>query len=588
MTAPVRPAQRRRPRRGSLERPVNGRLYRSSFLVLSLPLLVLAFSITRPGTLPAPTLPPNFDGASTAALAADFAKLYPDRIPGSAGSLGAARWFRDALAPYGLPVARDTWRASAPGLGHARLQNLWAVAPGQSPDAIVVMAHRDDTGLGPGANDDATGTAALVELARGYGQANTPAAERVRATHTIVFLSTDGGAFGGLGAARFVERTPFHVVATINLTAIAGTGPPRLVIAGDSPRSPAAALVETAAKRIFEQTGERARRAGFAAQLVDLGFPATLYEQGPFVARGIPAVTLTTSGERPPAAFTDRAASLHPGRLAAMGRSAQELVGSLDQGLELAQGTTSFVWAGDRIIRGWAIQLVLVALLIPCFVGVVDLYAHCRRRRISLLPATRSLRTRLGFWFFLGLAFYALGALGAWPHGARRPPNPATPAAGDWPVLSLLALGAIAIAAWVVARHRLVPRRVVGSDERLAGETAALLGLSVVALLVVATNPFALLFCLPALHAWLWLPQVRSGRPPARAIFFLAGLAGPMLVLGSLGVRFGLGFDAPWYLLELVSLGYVRLPTVAIALAGAACAAQLAAVATDRYAPYPA
>ena len=587
MTATPRPVRRRRPRRGSLERPVNGRLYRSAFLVLALPLLVLAFSITRPAALSAPLLPPNFDGEATATLAADFAKLYPDRVPGSAGSLGAARWFRDALRPYGLPVAGDSWRATAPGLGRVRLQNLWAVAPGQSSDAIVVMAHRDDIGAGPGANDDATGPAALVELARGYAQANAPAAQRVRSAHTIVFLSTDGGSFGGLGAARFVERMPFHVVATINLSALAGAGPPRIVIAGDTPRSPAAVLVETAAKRVLEQTGERARRAGFAAQLIDLGFPTTLYEQGPFIARGIPAITLTTSGERPPAAFTDRAASLNVDRLAAMGRSAQELVGSLDQGLEVAQGTTGYVWVGDRIIRGWAIELVLFALLIPCFVAVVDLFAHCRRRRISLLPATRSLRTRLGFWLFLGLAFYALGALGAWPNGAPRPPNPATSAAGDWRVLALLLLGAIALAAWVVARHRLVPRRPVGSDERLAGETAALLGLCIVSLLVLATNPYALLFFLPALHAWLWLPQVRSGRPPARAIFFVVGLAGPLLVIGSLAVRLGLGFDAPWYLLELVSLGYVKLPAVAITLAGAACAAQLAAVAAGRYAPYP-
>jgi hypothetical protein len=106
-------------------------------------------------------------------------------------------------------------------------------------------------------------------------------------------------------------------------------------------------------------------------------------------------------------------------------------------------------------------------------------------------------------------------------------------------------------------------------------------------LLVLATNPYALLFFLPALHAWLWLPQVRSGRPPARAIFFVAGLIGPLLILLSLGVRYHLGFDAPWYLLELVSLGYVKVPAVAITLAGGACAAQLAMVAAGRYAPYP-
>jgi hypothetical protein len=587
MTATLRPARRRRPRRGSLERPVNGRLYRTAFVVVALPLLILAFSVTRPAALPAPLLPPNFDGTATAALAGEFSKLYPDREPGSAGSLGAARWFREALRPYGLPVTADIWHETIPGAGRVRLQNLWAVAAGQSSDAIVVMAHRDDLGVGPGANDDASGTAALVELARGYGQVSTPAAEQVRPAHTIVFLSTDGGAFGGLGAARFAAHVPFHIVATINLTAIAGTGAPRVVIAGDTPRSPAATLVETASKRITEQSGKRPRHAGFVAQLIDLGFPITLSEQGPFVARGISAVTLTTNGERPPPGFTDRATALQAGRLGAMGRSAQELLGSLDSGVDLGPGTTSFVWAGDRIIRGWALELLLVALLVPCFVGAVDLFAHCRRRRIPLLPAARSLRTRLAFWLFVALAFAVFGGFGAWPDGASRPPNPATDVAGNWPVLALFALGLVGLAAWAVARQRLVPRRPVGSDERLAGETVALLALCIVALLILATNPFALLFILPALHAWLWLPQVRSGKPPARAIFFLAGLAGPLLVLGSLAVRFGLGFDAPWYLLVLISLGIIKLPAVAITLGGVACAAQLAAVAAGRYAPYP-
>src|SRR5581483_627136 len=353
------PKARRRARRGSLERPVNARLYRSAFLLLSLPLLVLAFSVTRPTTLPAPLLPPNFDGRAARALASELATEDPDRSPGGTGQVRAS----------------------------VRLHNLWAVAGGQSFVLIVVVAHRDDTGEGPGANDDASGTAALVELARGYAQPDTPAAQRVRAAHTIVFLSTDAGSFGGLGAKRFAERSPFHVVATINLAAIGGPGPPRIVIAGDTPRSPAASLVVTAAKRVLEQTGSRPRRTAFLSQLVDLAFPFTLYEQGPFVARGIPAVTLTTAGERPPEAFTDRASALDAARLGAMGRATQELIGSLDQGIELAQGTTSFVWVGDRILRGWAVELVLFALLLPFLVVVVDLFAHCRRRRIPLLPA---------------------------------------------------------------------------------------------------------------------------------------------------------------------------------------------------------
>jgi hypothetical protein len=584
MAATRTPARRRRARRGSLERPVNARLYRSAFLFASLPLLILAFSIVRPGALPAPLLPPNFDGPTTRQLADELSTKAPDRAPNGTGALRAGQWFRDQMAPYALPVSADVWEATVPALGTVKLRNLWAVASGQSRDAIVVMAHRDDTGAGPGANDNASGTAALVELARNYAQSS---GRRVRSAHTIVFLSTDGGAFGGVGVERFISHAPFRIVATINLDSIGGTGPPRVVITGDRPRSPAATFVETAARRVFEQTNVPVRRTSIVAQLIDLGFPFTLYEQGPFVAHGIPAVTLTTAGARPPAAFTDRAEYLSDARLTAMGRAAQQVVGSLDQGLELAQGTTSFVWAGDRIVRGWAIELVLFSLLIPFLVGAVDLFAHCRRRGIALMPALRSLRTRLGFWLFAGLAFYGFKLLGAWPAGEPRPPNPTTIAAGDWPVLALIGLGAVMLASWIVARHHLVPRRAVGADERLAGETVALLTLAVVALLVLATNPFALVFVLPALHAWLWLPQVRSGRPPARALVLLVGCTGPALILLSLGVRYGLGFDAPWYLLELVALGYVQVPAVAIVLGGAACAAQLTAVAAGRYAPYP-
>ena len=118
----------------------------------------------------------------------------------------------------------------------------------------------------------------------------------------------------------------------------------------------------------------------------------------------------------------------------------------------------------------------------------------------------------------------------------------------------------------------------VGTDEQLAGSTAALLGLGIVSLLVLATNPFALIFFLPAMHAWLWLPQVQTSRAPTRAFVFLIGLVGPLLIVLSLALRFGLGFDAPWYLLELVAVGYVHLPAVVITLCGAACATQLAVV----------
>jgi hypothetical protein len=64
-------------------------------------------------------------------------------------------------------------------------------------------------------------------------------------------------------------------------------------------------------------------------------------------------------------------------------------------------------------------------------------------------------------------------------------------------------------------------------------------------------------------------------------------LVGPLLLLGSLAWRYGLGFDAPWYLAELTATGYVRLPAVVIAAGWLAAAGQVTALAAGRYAPYP-
>ena len=109
----------------------------------------------------------------------------------------------------------------------------------------------------------------------------------------------------------------------------------------------------------------------------------------------------------------------------------------------------------------------------------------------------------------------------------------------------------LALLGWFVARERLIPRRAITPEEELAGHTASLLCLGALSLLVVATNPFALVFLLPSLHVWLWLPQVRGAPVAVRLGVLVAGFAGPALLVGSFALRFGLGWDTPWYLAEL-------------------------------------
>jgi hypothetical protein len=572
---------RRRPRPGSLDRPVNGRLYRGTWLLVGLPLLILAFSVARPQPLPPPDVAPAFDAGDAVAIAQDLTTKWPDRAPGTQGARGAVRWFRAQLAPYGLQPVSEPFDATVPGLGRRHFENLVVRVPGRVPSAIAILAHRDNSGAASGANDNASGTAALVELARTYS--------RLRPAHTVLFVSTDGGAYGGVGAAQFAAHSPerHDVGAAINLDSIGAAARPRLIANGDTPRTTSATLLETAAARIAAQAGRGPSRPSVLRQLVDLGFPFGVYEQAPLVSHEIPAVTITTAGDRPPSGLAAAHAPLNQARIGQVGRSTEDLLGTLDQGLEFAQGTSSYVYVGSRIIRGWAIELVLIAALLPFLAASIDLFARCRRRHIGLAPALRSYRSRLGFWVWVAVLFELFALLGAWPEGTGRPPSLTDANAHDWPALSLLGLGILALVGWFVARDRLIPRRKVTAAELLAGHTAAMLCLAVVALLVVATNPFALIFVLPSLHAWLWLPNVAPGRRWARAGVVAAGYLGPALIIGSFSFRYGLGWDAPWYILELRALGYVPFAVVLVSVPWLASAGQIAALAAGRYAPYP-
>ena len=142
-TVPPR-TERRRARPGSVDRPVNGRLYRGTWLLVGLPLLVASFSVARPAPLPRAFLP-AFDGQATKQLAGDLATNHPNRFP---GSLGPADWFRDQLRAYGLPVRTEHFSAVIPGRGRVEMQNLVAEAIEQVANPRSYLASVDEFGPG--------------------------------------------------------------------------------------------------------------------------------------------------------------------------------------------------------------------------------------------------------------------------------------------------------------------------------------------------------------------------------------------------------------------------------------------------------
>ncbi len=143
---------RRRSRRGSLERPVSGRLYRGTWLLVGVPLLIAAFSVHKAESLPAPqdALPPSFDRVAALEVATELARVYPDRMPGTAGALGAAAFVRQQLAPVRAEGRARPVPRGAPG---TRREN--AREPGR--DRPGTLSRRDRRHGPPGRQRRRTG-----------------------------------------------------------------------------------------------------------------------------------------------------------------------------------------------------------------------------------------------------------------------------------------------------------------------------------------------------------------------------------------------------------------------------------------------
>ena len=268
-------------------------------------------------------------------------------------------------------------------------------------------------------------------------------------------------------------------------------------------------------------------------QLVNLGIPFGYGEQAPFLGREISALRLTTADDGGGDATADTTgrssiAASSSGSVARPNRSSPRSTTASS----LAGGTTGYVYLGVRIVRGWAIEFVLLVALIPFLVGVVDLFARSRRRRLPLAGAWRALRTRLGVWLWVGLrdrpwprSPASSRAAPRFRHRRTAPPS----RTGLWSVSRTSARSRFS-AGWR-ARRALVPRRPTRRRTRCSPDTrSSLLALGAIAIATAVISPYALLFIIPSLYAWLWLPQI-DARPrlAARLLCTASGSSGPAL-----------------------------------------------------------
>ena len=114
-----------------------------------------------------------FDPAAAAALSGQLFTEYPARVPGTFEAEGATRWYSETMSGLGLSTEEEAWTEDLPDLGTVELRNVVTTVPGRSEETIVLVAHRDNAGAEQPLGDNASGTAALVELARGYAPQET-------------------------------------------------------------------------------------------------------------------------------------------------------------------------------------------------------------------------------------------------------------------------------------------------------------------------------------------------------------------------------------------------------------------------------
>ena len=165
------------------------------------------------------------------------------------------------------------------------LTNVVGMIPGTGPDTIIIGAHRDHFGRPaglwfPGADDNASGTAVILEVARALRNMG------LRPQRTILFVSLSGEENNLIGSRLYTSRPVVPLGSTKAMINIdhAGVGNGRLTVGITG---------------IEKATAEEAGRAVGLTDKLDLYgfFPGG--DHVPFKEAGVPTITVVSGGVHP-------------------------------------------------------------------------------------------------------------------------------------------------------------------------------------------------------------------------------------------------------------------------------------------------
>ncbi len=212
---------------------------------LLLLLLLLAGPAAADTEVGAAAIEPRTIQASVETLASD---AYEGRGSGADGGRRAGEWLAEQLGAIGLaPAGTEGYFQPFEAQGQ-RMRNVVATIPGREPgEQVVIGAHYDHLGLGHqegsldllrgrgrvhnGADDNASGTAAILEIARAFKASGETPRRR------IVFVWFDGEERGLLGSQHLLANPVFPAESTflmINLDMVGRLKGGKLTVFGSN------------------------------------------------------------------------------------------------------------------------------------------------------------------------------------------------------------------------------------------------------------------------------------------------------------------------------------------------------------------
>jgi aminopeptidase YwaD len=186
--------------------------------------------------------------------------------------------------------------------------NVVATRPGGS-QTLVIGGHIDSVAAGPGANDNASGTAVVLELARVLAASQTP--------YTLKFIGFDAEEIGLVGSNHYVsqlsETERRSIVAMINLDMV-GVGDASRVGGSES----LIRLAQASASRSGLTLGQLGEGGGS--------------DHASFIRAGIPALFIHRTNDPNYHSPNDRAQYIDPANLQIAGQLALDVVAGLERG----------------------------------------------------------------------------------------------------------------------------------------------------------------------------------------------------------------------------------------------------------------